>query len=169
MGRTSFRNLWLCVVVILLGTAWFLFQKAEKVWASISQTEAMIIQLRREKNNVENLSASLTELDSLTVDERNTTRLDLLRHLNLETKDYKFSLVSRQEEQLGGIKLFVRKFELATELPYAKALQLADTLHANKKVVLHSYVMFPVGSSANMYGDLVSIKMKGSLYGLEKK
>jgi hypothetical protein len=168
MKRTTFRNAWLIVVIILLGASYFLFKRAEEEFATIDRAEAVLIQLKRERNNREALSAQLANLDKLTVDERDTTRLDILRHLNLETKDYDFYLQSKQAQQIGGTTLYARNFSVSTRLPYAKALQLADFLHANKKVVLSRYALREV-TETHIYGDQVDIEINGSLYGLEKR
>ncbi len=169
MKRTHFRNLWLLTLLVLVGSTWLMFRKAEEIKTEFSRAEKTLTSLKHEKRNAEKLAASLKELDNLTVDERATTRLDILRHLGMQKQEYDFKVSSRQAEKVGTSKLYVRLFELAANLRYAKALQLADDLHANKKVVLHKYEMSPVASIKGKYGDWVSIKIKGSLYGLEKK
>ena len=169
LTRANFRNLWLLVSVLLIGGGWFMFQKAQERAQDVDRVIRTINQLRIEKNNQQALANALQKLDSLTLDERNATRLDILRHLDLQATGYKFRLQDRQGEEEGGITLYTRKFTLNTTLPYSQALNLADKLHNNPKVVLDTYKLSRVTLLDDIYGDAVQLELHGTLYGLEKQ
>ena len=170
MKRTHFRNLWLLVIIALLGASWFIFNKAESTKVEIEQKKRTVNKLQKQKNSAQQLAENLRELDKLTLDEEKTTRLDILRHLDLQMQEYDFIVQSARGEQVSGNMLYIRQFELRAILPYHKALMLADTLHANKKVALYRFVLEPYSSSGQVrYGDWMRIKINGSLYGLDKK
>ena len=90
------------------------------------------------KRNQETLARQHNQLDDFTIDERNATRLDILRHLELQATGYDFRLEASQSVDAGGVSLFTRQFILKATLPYAQALALADRIHNNPKVVIQS-------------------------------
>lgn len=169
MKRTVFRNIWLVLILILGVSAWLLYQRANDMVAQIDRVEGNLLLLKRERNNVEQLSKSLEQLDRLTVDERYTTRLDLLRHLDLETANHEFIVRSPQAKEVGNTTLYIRDFTLKAIMPYADALALADQLHSNRKTVLSSYEVSAVLKNQERYGDWVNMKIDGAIYGLEKR
>lgn len=169
LNRATFRNLWLLVSLLLIGAAWFMFQKGQESQEFVRRIENTIKQLKIEKNNQEALSLALDKLDKLTLDERNATRLDILRHLDLQATGYKFQLQERQNNDVGETALYTRKFTLNATLPYAQALSLADKLHTNAKVVLDEYKVEQVNLVDDIFGDAVRLQLSGTLYGLEKQ
>ena len=168
MTRNLFRNLWLLVTAILLASTWFMFRNGQEATQQADQAQFTINQLQMERNSQQRLATQLDELDNLTIDERNATRLDILRHLDLEATGYKFKLEQPQADDIGGTSLFIRQFELETLLPYAQALALADKLHNNPKVVIDTYSLIRVTLADPVYGEHVKIQINGSLYGLQK-
>ncbi len=169
MKRTVFRNIWLFLIFVLGVSAWLLYQQANGLAAQIDRVDGNLLLLNRERNNVEQLSKALEQLDSLTVDERYTTRLDLLRHLDLETANHEFIVRSPQTKEIGNTALYIRDFTLMATMPYADALALADRLHANGKTVLSSYKVTTILRNQELYGDWVNLEINGAIYGLEKR
>lgn len=164
MSRTGFRNLWLVVIGLMLSSAWFVFQKAEREYAQTERQNARLEQLKRERRDAEKLSASLAELDSLTINENEATRLEILRHLGLETQSYGFDIQSRSAKVIGDGTLYTRRVSLKSEVSYAESLKLLDTLHSTKKFLLERVTM----RESNGYGDQVVMEIDGIIHGLEK-
>lgn len=168
MKRQSFRNFWLISILTLLASAWFLFDRAQNELMLAEYADANLLELKRERRNMETLAQDLARLDKLTIDSKSATRLGILRHLDLEDKDYDFKLGSSQDVQVGAAILTIRGFDLKANLPYAEALQVIDVLQANPKVVLYEYALTGVNEGEMLYGDMVKLSTRGALYGLQK-
>ncbi len=160
-----FRNIWLLFMVCMLASSLFLFKKGEKERTNLERANSRIIQLNRELRNMQSLSAALMELDNLTIDEKTATRLEILRHLDLEKSKYDFILNSSQDLPAGETKVSTRNFTIRTVLPYKEVMGLVDQLHANRKILLSDYSIRPSGEP----GDKVLVTVDGRLYGLGKR
>ena len=111
-------------------------------------------------------SAALAALDKLTIDEANATRLDILRHLNLEKSDLTFNLTSKAVRKVGAIDLYIRNFNLSgSDATYGKALEMIDWLNSTNKVAVNTVAL----QSGTGYGDSVAFTVNGILYGLDKE
>jgi hypothetical protein len=164
MNRTTFRNIMILVSLVLAGLALLFYFQGKKAQANV-QTDTYTLQaLRQELDNVARLSAALTELDQMTIDEKTATQLNLLRHLNIEQNDFYFQVMSRQVLTLGESSVISRQVELQTKLPYPETLKLMDDLYNTKKLQVVSIEMEPVYP---LNGN-VALKLTGNVYGLEK-
>lgn len=165
MSRAGFRNFWLVVVAVLLIGAFFVMRESQKYQAQIEQAESRRERLVRDLQAGAQLSAALARLDNLTIDEGAATRLDILRHLNLEKTNLKFQVSAKSEQKIGKSKLFIRKFTLSGELPYPRTLEQMDWLHSTKKVAMDKITLEP----GKKFRDGTQFKLQGTLYGLDKK
>lgn len=164
MSRTSFKNFWLLVVALLLLTSFFVFRKGQEFDVKIEKSEKKKDRLTRDLRTSNQLSVALSTLDKLTIDEGQATRLDVLRHLNLEKSELNFGVSSKSERKIGTTRLFARTFTLTGELPYNRVLEQIDWLHGTKKVAINDVLLEP----GKEYGDSVKFKVGGVLYGLDK-
>lgn len=164
MKRSLFRNLWIIFIIAMIGTGYFIFRKAEHQKEILGRVQSRLEQQRRELRNIRNLSASLAELDSLTIDEKTATQLEVLRHLDLEQGKYDFNLRGKQTKKAGGTDVYLRDFILKYTAPYPEALAFVDAFHNNKKVVLTDFKM----RQGSGYEYSTEIEFQGRLYGLEK-
>lgn len=165
MTRSSYRNMMLLTMVGLVGVATFVFFQGQKEGERIIEAQNRLTKLKQELENAARLSAALTELDQLTINEKTATQLDILRHLGLEQTDINFTLESREIRTVGDTNLYVRTARLDGELPYPAALYLADRLHNTKKIVLTQLQLDPVFDAANK----VHLQLVGKIYGLDKQ
>lgn len=169
MKRTQFRNVWLMVIAALLVGAWYMFQQAEDERLRIVRAQNRLKALKQERINAQNLSSALAELDQLTLDEATATRLEILRHLGLETTTYDFSIRGRETRQIRGTSVQIRRVQLRADLPYAQALRLVDELHANRKILLQTVSLEESKGRKIFTPDQITLKVEGLLYGLDKK
>lgn len=164
MNRTTFRNIWIAIVIVLLISAMFVLNKGQKLQEQVERANAKRERLERDFRAGNQLSAALAKLDNLTINENQATRLDILRHLELEKSDLDFRISSKIERREGGGSLFARQFTLSGDLPYEYVLARMDWLNTTQKAEIRELGM-RVGEG---YGDSVSFKIEGMIYGLEK-
>lgn len=166
MRRQTFRNVALLVFGLLLLASWLFWQRTSSVHQRIQRSEASIELLTRDLRASNRRAKMLEDLDQLTIDENSATRLDILRHLNLEQSELEFSLNSKSVQTINGTDLHIRNFTIhAPSLSYGKTLETIDWLHSSGKVTLQQITIKP----GDDYGDSVDVELKGVLYGLEKK
>lgn len=163
--RSTFRNITLLMTIGLLLAAVLVFRWASQAGQNIENRMFELANLQQELQNAARLSAALSDLDQLTIDEQTATRLNILRHLGLEQSTYNFSISSKQIRAVGDASLFLRDVVLTATLPYAGALALADRLHNTKKIVINSLQVRP----SSLAGDNVELVLSGTIYGLEKQ
>jgi len=164
MTRTGTRRMWIMIICVLLLGAFFTMRKAQSFQVEIAAAEARRDQLNRDLRAGNLFSAALADLDNFTIDENQSTTLDILRHLNLEESTMKYETRARSIKPIGGTDLHIRRFGLSGTMSYAGALNQIDWLHSTNKVVIGKVLMTP----GNGFGDVVSLRIEGTLYGLKK-
>lgn len=164
MNRVLFRNLWILLMLGLVFMAYNFLQKGQENNQIIYRKNSELARLYKEKQEAEKVSISLNELDKRTINETTATQLSLLRHLDLEKKDYTFSVLSKQRSEIGDVGFFLRRVQVEAETPYTEALKIIDNLHATNKITLDSFQITPTGQ----YGDVVNLVITGTMYGLDK-
>lgn len=164
MVRQSFIRVMLLFISILLLIAVLVYQQTKAQNTELENQRLGLMELNRELDNMARLSSALTMLDELTIDEKTSTRLNLLRHLGLEQSGYMFEVASKQTRQMNNVALYLRQVNIRADIPYRTALGLADRLHNTRKVVLNTVQLEPSPTP----GDNVLISIKGTIYGLEK-
>lgn len=162
--RGSFRNIWLLLLVALLGIALLVFNQGRGAKDEIGAKTSQLGDLTRELDNAARRSAALEELDKLTIDEKTATRLDILRHLGLEQTDYDFQVNARQNRIIGDSTLYLRSVHLEAQVSYAEAMGLVDRLYDTRKIVLNRITV----NRSGLPGDKVTLSIDGTIYGLEK-
>lgn len=165
MTRSGYRNTVLMGMIALFGVSAFVFFQGQKESEKIVDAQNELTKLKQELENAARLSAALTELDQLTINENVATQLDILRHLGLEQTDVNFTLGGRQDKTVGETKLYVRSAQVGGKLNYPAALYLADRLHNTKKIILTQVEVTPDSAES----DKVNIMISGNIYGLDKK
>ena len=164
LQRSSFRNIWILSMVLIVGIAFFVYQQAIAQRDMIADSQMQLSDLNAELDNASRRAQALDKLDKLTIDERTATRLDILRHLGLEQTDYGFTVNTKIGRQIGDATLYLRNITLDVDLPYAQALELADKLYAMKKIVVGRMSL----QVSQYTGDKVHLTLEGTIYGLEK-
>lgn len=164
MSRTLFRNLWLIILIALLFMSWSFFQKGQANNKLIYRKNIDLARLYKEKQEAEKVFVALSELDKRTINETTATQLSLLRHLELEKKNYTFAVLSKQRNDIGGVALFLRRVQVDADVSYAEALTLMDNLHTTNKISLDGFSI----KRSNEFGDSVRVTVTGTMYGLDK-
>lgn len=165
MNRSGYRNVMLGALAFLLVLSGFIFTRGQKAEQDIIDKQNHLTKLKQELENAARLSAALTELDALTINEQTATQLDILRHLGLEQTDITFNVESREVRAVGDSTLYVRSVRVEGPLPYASALYLADRLHNTKKIVITQLQL----EQASGKKERVRMRLIGKVYGLDKK
>lgn len=164
MNRSSYRNFMIITLVVLLAISTFIFFRGQKAEQDILDSQNQLTKLKQELENAARLSAALTELDQLTINEQTATQLDILRHLGLEQTDINFTVESREVRAVGDTNLYVRTVRVEGVLPYPAALYLADRLHNTKKIVM-SQLQFEQSFDKK---EKIRMRLVGKVYGLDK-
>jgi len=161
--QTLFR-LWGAGFFFLLFAAGATYHMGQNTRAEIDQANLSLQAAYQELENVQRLSVATAELDKLTLNEKVTTRLEILRHLGFEQSNYKVDISSRQNQQVGATTLYLRTLTVTLSLPYAMALAVIDQIHNARKMVLGRITLKPSATDAS----LVETTLVGTIYGLEK-
>lgn len=164
MTRSASRRLWLLIIGLLLIGAYVAFKKAQTLQGDIALAEERRVQLNRDLRQGNIFSAALSDLDKFTINERQATTLDILRHLDLQESSLNYETRSIVSRSVGGVILYTRRFALRGTMSYAEALAQVDWLHNTNKVVIDRVTL----DAAEGYGDVVNVQIEGTLYGLEK-
>lgn len=162
--RTTFRNIWLLTIALMLVIAFTLYRQAVNTQDDMASQQMQLAALRAELDNASRRSLALDKLDGLTINEKTATRLDILRHLGLEQTEYDFQVNTRQARQVGDSSLYLRNVRLEGDMPYAQALDLLDRLRATNKIVLNKMTL----RASPKTGDNVHMILEGTIYGLDK-
>lgn len=164
MTRTKFRQLWMLVVGMMMLATSYSYNNFKEIGDNIKKRNIVKNQLEVDLLTGSQMISALDELDSVTLDESKSTRLDVLRYMGVESSNFKIFTENPVKKTVIGTDVFVRKFKLTGKLPYTRALDQADLFHNLKKVNLQQVLLKP----ADGYGDIVDIEMKGAIYGLQK-
>lgn len=163
--RSTLHLLWFISLLIISGLSYYLFSLVRQTQAEIETQQLVLDDKIRELVNVQRLSASLAQLDNLTIDQKTATRLTMLRHTGLEKSVYKVEIGNMTEESVGNENVFVHDIRITAEkIPYSEALDLVDTLHNGDKVQLRDIKL----ESVTAEPGLLSITIQGEVYGLQK-
>ncbi len=165
MKRTTFKYLWLATVFFLLISSFFVYRQSLSMQSDIDRASMRLEQLKRDLRASEQLSIDLAALDDLTMNEKNATKLDVLRHLGLAESNYKYNGGSRSERRLGNTRLYIRRFTLQGEDTYEQVINQLNVLNDNQKVSLHGFTLAP----GKGYGDTVAFSAEARFYALDKK
>jgi hypothetical protein len=165
MNRRSVLTLWaVLLVMLLIGTlVVFKFSSSEKT--VIQQRQSDLAASRQELENVSRLSTALKKLDQLTIDENTATRLEILRHLQMENNDYNIIIGSRSPHVVGSVSLTQRQITIIADLSYADAMALADRVYNQGRMNVTGVTL---SNAPDASGAEVEVKIDGMLYGLDK-
>lgn len=164
MNRTTFRNTWILLMLIVVGLAVLVFRQGQMEQDNIAGFTFQLNALKAELENAAKRAIALEELDKLTINEKTATRLDILRHLGLEQSGYDFQVNARQVKVVGESNLDLRVVQLQANMSYDEAMALMDRLHETKKIVISKLELRKSGEA----GDKVYFVLEGTIYGLEK-
>jgi hypothetical protein len=166
MTRTKFRRFWLITLALMLGAAMYAHDEYENTNKKVGLMQKSVDRLTAERRSGSQITASLADLDSRTVDQKFSTRLDLLRYLGLEESRLKIDFSSPSAKRIGKAELNVRKLQVDGTLPYEEALNQLDYFYNTKKVAIKTVNLNAIG--LENYDDTVKFSLTGEIYGLRK-
>jgi hypothetical protein len=105
MTRTKFRRFWLITLALMLGAAMYAHDEYENTNKKVGLMQKSVDRLTAERRSGSQITASLADLDSRTVDQKFSTRLDLLRYLGLEESRLKIDFSSPSAKRIGKAEL----------------------------------------------------------------
>lgn len=164
--RSSLKKVWMLAVGVFLCISLYMYQQGENYQSKVMRQTSKKNQLTTALRVGNKLSADLVRLDNFTINEDGATKLDVLRYLGLETTDMDVKISGKSQVKAGKMTLYQREFEMNGSVSYAEALDKIDTIHNTKKVIITEVRL---SEPKKTIGDLVDFKIKGVMYGLDKK
>lgn len=166
LSRNTLKVLWALAGVTGVIIAIFVAKTAQNLQIELEDLKVQIDAKQRELDNAQRLSATLSKIDEMTINENSATRLGILRHLGLEQTTYTLDISSKAQEQVGSTMLLSRGIRVtANGVGYEEALTLADKLHNGGKLNITGLELTPDALTSNH----VNISIEGQLYGLNKQ
>ncbi|MFT7144186.1 MAG: hypothetical protein ACI9TY_000410 [Alphaproteobacteria bacterium] len=165
MTRSKFRKLWLISLSIMMAATMYSHNKYEDVTQLIDRKIRHVEKLTIERRSGGQVTSALADLDSRTINEKSSTRLDILRYLGLAESHLDIVIGNSFDKKIGRTPLVTRSINVYGKLPYAEALNQLDYFHNTKKV---SITFSSISPSTGAYGDIVIFSLGGTIYGLSK-
>lgn len=166
MTRSGLLQLTIVILLIcasIMGLLWWYIQKAD---LQLNQLNGTLEGKKTELANLAQMTEAQDKLDKLTLDERETTQLALLRHLALEDTPLDFQVLGREARPSGDTTLIIRSISLQINKSYTDQMALLDQLYRNGKLHINKVTMTRAELLDVM--DPVSMVIEGVMYSLEK-
>ena len=167
ISRSTTKNIWLLAMALSLGGAFFTYRQAEVLQAQTQSQEEQRRKLSLELRAGNLHTAAMIDLDNFTINERDATTLNILRHLDLEESNLTYRTTTRTQRKIGGTNLYTRRFVLNGKMSYQEALAQADWLHDTNKVTINKISLKPASGREDS-SNHVQLDIEGTLYGLDK-
>ncbi len=165
MTRSTTRNILLLMTFVLVGGALFMKNQNTVIQTDTQAVENNITRLRTQQKQASQVSTDVALLDKRTMNEKNATRLGILRYLGLEESDLDYETRAVNVRKVSGTNLYTRSFSIRGRMSYADALERIDAFNASEKIVIDRILLTP----GEGYGDIVNVEIGGVFYGLDKK
>jgi hypothetical protein len=171
MNRSTSRNitgLMLFCMVVSSGLLWLQVQKQQ---AKVEVLQGNLTTRQNELANLNFLVAAQDKLDELTMDERRSTQLDVLKYLGLEKIKLDFRLDGRESRSIGDTALVVRTVTVQAKKSYQETMELVDRLFASGKFNIVNLTLrkgdenIPESTSLLLQGRLFSLNKQGEIEG----
>jgi hypothetical protein len=167
MTRSALLNLMLLVLLVcgaVTGLLWWYVQRAE---AKLIELRIDLETRKTELANLHQMTEAQTRLDALTLDERTTTQLELLKHLGLEKMELSFEIAAREEQPVGDTSLITRGIVISLDQSYPDQMAFIEKLYGNGKLQIAKIEL----RRAIVAGiaDPVALRLEGKIYSIEKK
>jgi hypothetical protein len=166
MTRSGIRNLTLIFLVGFALSAILLWVQVRHAQERSMQLQGSLEARRSELNNLNFLVAAQDKLDALTMDERRSTQLDVLKYLGLEKIKLDFRIDSRESRTVGDTNLIVRTVTVQARESYAGLMQLMDRLFASGKFNISGIL---VQQGEQTVPESASLILQGRLFSLQKQ
>lgn len=174
MTRSGLRNLTILCLVCMVISAVVLWMQVQKAQERVVQLQGALDARQTELNNLNFLVAAQDRLDTLTMDERRSTQLDVLKYLGLEKIKLDFRIDSRESRAVGDTNLIVRTVTVQARKPYSEVMQLVDQLFASGKFNVSTLTLqrgdeaVPESTALVLQGRLFSLQKQGELEALQE-
>lgn len=165
MTRSKFRRFWMITLGLMLAAVMYSYNKYTETGMNIDSMKYQVDNLTLQQQTGNQLTASLADLDSRTINERESTRLDILRYLGLEESRLGISISPAVERNIGGTRVATRDVVISGEMRFEDALSQLDYFYNTKKISIRYVEMVPTKES---YDGVVKFSLGGMVYGLQK-
>ena len=166
MTRSALLQLTIIILLVcaaVAGLLWWYIQQAD---VRLQQLNITRDAKQAELSNLSQMTEAQEKLDGLTLDERETTQLALLRHLELENVPINFQVISREARPSGDTTLITRAISLQMVNGYVEHMALLDQLFGNGKIQINKVTM--MRAEKPEVADPVDMVVEGMIYSLEK-
>jgi hypothetical protein len=143
------------------------------LWWQVQKQQERVVQLRdnltarqAEFANLTFLVAAQDKLDTLTMDERRSTQLDVLKYLGLEMINLDFRIDGRESRSVGDTALIVRTVTVQTRKPYQEVMAQIDQLFESGKF---NIVNLNIQRGDEGKPEDTALLLKGRLFSLQKQ
>lgn len=166
MNRKKYRQIWMILLLLLGGGSYFLFTEGQELNEKIGYAEGARAQLSRDLRSGNQLSADLRKLDSLTINEKDITALDVLRFINLEQQDLEINLGTPKQQRVGGTNLYERKITISGTRSYGEIMKYLDQFYNTQQLFLKSISLQKPRQRSD--DGKLSMNLSVVIYGIEK-
>jgi hypothetical protein len=166
MTRTALLQLTIVILLVCAAVTALLWWYVQQAEIRLQQLNSTRDAKQTELANLSQMTEAQAKLDGLTLDERETTQLALLRHLELENVPLNFQVMSREARPSGDTTLITRAISLQLVDTYSTQMALLDQLFGNGKIQIHKVTM--MRSENPEIADPVDMNIEGVIYSLEK-
>ncbi len=166
MTRSGIRNFTLLLLLCMTISAVLIWMQVRNTQDQVQQQSGVRDTLQNEFNNLTFQVALQDKLDTLTMDERRATQLDVLTYLGLETLPIDFRIDNREARTVGDATLIVRNVTILTRDDYHAVMALVDKLYGSGKFNI-STLTFNRGDET--IAGHTAMELQGRLFSLEKQ
>jgi hypothetical protein len=166
MTRSGVRNFSFLILLAMTAVVGLLWWQIQQTQLQLQSLNATLEGKRAEFANLSMLTKAQDKLDALTLDERASTQLDILRYLGLEQMNFAFSVDARESQAVGDAELIVRTVSLKVQQAYGDVLPLIDKLFGTGKLQITSIQLM---RGDELVPEDVNLTMQAKLYSLAKR
>ena len=150
----------------MVAAAMYAHGEYENTLTKVGLMEKGVDKLVAERRSWSQMTAFLADLDSRTIDQKSSTRLDLLRYLGLEESRLKIEFGNPSTKRIGNAELTVRRLDIEGQMLYEDALNQLDYFYNTKKIAIKSVELRSIG--AVNYDSTIRFFLKGEIYAIHK-
>jgi hypothetical protein len=166
MTRSALRLLTILGLLCMAVSALLLWWQVQKQQERVMQLRDNLIARQAEFANLTFLVAAQDKLDTLTMDERRSTQLDVLKYLGLEKINLDFRIDGRESRSVGDTALIVRTVTVQARKPYQEVMTLIDQLFESGKF---NIVNLNIQRGDEGKPEDTALLLQGRLFSLQKQ
>ncbi len=166
MTRTNLRLLTILFLMCMIICGFLLYWQVQKQQVRVQELESSRAARQLEFDNLRFLVISQDKLDSLTMDERLSTQLDVLKYLGLEKIKLDFRIDGRDSRSAGDTTLIARNVTVQARKSYQEINALVDQLFNSGKF---NIVNLTLTKGDDSLPESTALMLQGRLFSLQKQ